>query len=238
MPRAHRGAVSSQAGPGPFHLVLADAALELVPKSLREHPSVLSTAQRTGIPPERTLLDSSFHHRAMRRLPDAERRGRPDIVHVCALLAMGSRLAAAGRLRLWIHTYGGEVISLAPGTRLPRVYDRFKGLMGQLLAEGAVPRDEPLLVVEGIDLAELVASTGARRVVALSSRGAAASWQDLFPHPGQEAVVMIGAYPRGPLREATARVAGEVASVAQQPLEAWTVEAEWLAHLARVLNLP
>jgi len=223
----------------PVALVLVDSALELVPRSLREHPSVLATAQRTGHAPERTLLDSSFHHRAMRRLPDADRRGRPDIVHFCALLALGSRAAAAGRLRLIIHTYGGEVISVAPGTRLPRVYDRFKGLMEQLLVEGAVPKDEPLLVVEGNSLERALADLGATRVVGLTSRGPRTTWDQLLQpgsHDGRLAL-LLGAYPRGDLREPTAAVAGEVASIADGPMEAWAAEAELLAHLADALGL-
>lgn len=220
-------------------LVLADSALEIVPRSLREHPSVVSNAKRSGQLPERTLLDSSYHHRAMRRLLEVERRGRPDIVHMCALLALGSRAAAARRLRLYIHTYGGEVISVAPGTRLPRVYDRFKGLMAQLLAQGKVPEDDPLLVVEDVDLPELLRALAPERVLALSSRAPRAKWAQLLPPdgPARTMAVLLGAFPRGGFREPTARLATETASVADGPLEAWAVEAELLVHLATSMRL-
>ncbi len=220
-------------------LVLADSALEIVPRSLREHPSILSTSARTGSPPERTLLDSSFHHRAMRRLPDAERRGRPDILHLCALLALGSRASRAGRLRLLIHTYGGEVISVLPATRLPRVYDRFKGLMAQLLVEGAVPKDDPLLVVEGVELSEALGDIAPERVVALTSMGTRTTWAELLP-PGSSppsTAFLLGGFPKGAFREATDRLATQRASVADAPLEAWTVESELLAHLASAYGI-
>lgn len=185
------------------------------------------------------LLDSSFHHRAMRRLPDVERRGRPDIAHLCALLALGSRAAAAGRLRVFIHMYGGEVVSIAPGTRLPRVYDRFKGLMGQLLVEGAVPKDEPLMIVEDVDLKGLIETTGARRVVAITSRGKRTRWPDLLPEPEADGglAFLLGGFPRGPFPESTLRLATEQASVFDTPLEAWAIEAELLARVAVVAGL-
>lgn len=210
-----------------------------MPRSLREHPSVRASAQRSGIPAERLLLDSSFHHRAMRRLPDAERRGRPDIAHLCALVALGSRVAAAGRLRLFLHLYGGEVVSIAPGTRLPRVYDRFKGLLGQLLTEGAVPKDEPLLVVEDVDLPGLVGAIGADRVVALTSQGPLTPWADLLPDggPGGTSVFLIGGFPRGSFREGTARLATASASVSDAAFESWTIEGELLARMAAVSGL-
>src|SRR3972149_700309 len=115
----------------PVTMVLAEAAVELVPRSLRSHPSVVSNAQRQGRDPARGLLDSSFPPRAMRGLADAERRGRPDIAHFCALLAQGSRLNAAGRLRLLIHTCNDVVISVKPETRLPPLYDRFHAPVAQ-----------------------------------------------------------------------------------------------------------
>ena len=56
MPKAH----------APITLVLAEASVELVPRQLRGHSSVIVNAKRQGRDPARVLLDSSFHHRAMR----------------------------------------------------------------------------------------------------------------------------------------------------------------------------
>lgn len=223
----------------PVTMVLAEAAVELVPRSLRSHPSVVSNAQRQGRDPARVLLDSSFHHRAMRGLAAAERRGRPDIVHFCALLAQGSRLNAAGRLRLLIHTCNDVVISVKPETRLPRVYDRFKGLVEQVLVEGAVPKDERFLLVEEGGIKEAVARGAFKRVVLLTPSGKRTTLAKLFPAKSKldATAVLIGAFAHGDFTEATRKAATEAASVADEPLEAWSVEGEVLHRLADVEGL-
>lgn len=223
----------------PVALVLAESSIELVPRNLRDHPSVVSYGRRFGRDPNRMLLDSSFHHRAMRPLSESERRGRPDIAHYCALLAQGSRLAAAGRLRLFIQTFHGDLIRIAPETRLPRVYDRFKGLVEQVLAEGEVPKDERLLVVEEGGLKELLGSWEPPRTILFSSPGERTTLKKLFP-PKRKIdgiAVLIGAFPHGEFHEATRALATEVVSIADQPMEAWSVEAEVLHRLAEVDKL-
>ncbi len=227
------------ANPEPVTLVLAEAALELVPRNLRSHASVVSNAHKQGKDPARVLLDSSFHHRAMRGLAEAERRGRPDIVHFCALLAQGSRLNAAGRLRLLIHTCNDLVISVKPETRLPRVYDRFKGLVEQVLVEGAVPKDERFLFVEEGGLSEAVERGAFKRVLLLTPSGKRTTLAKLFPAKAKPdgTAIMIGAFAHGDFKEATRKVATQTASVADEPLEAWSVEGEVLHRLADVLGL-
>lgn len=223
----------------PVSLVLAEAAVELVPRSLRGHPSVVTNAQRQGRDPGRVLLDSSFHHRAMRGLPDAERRGRPDITHFCALLAQGSRLNAARRLRLFIHTRDDIVIAVKPETRLPRVYDRFKGLLEQVLVEGAVPGDERFLEVQEGGLKDLLASLEPARVVLFTPAGTRIKLAKLFPPKvGVDGTaLLLGAFPHGEFSAAVAAMATESVSVADETMEAWSVEAEVLHRLADVEKL-
>jgi rRNA small subunit pseudouridine methyltransferase Nep1 len=220
----------------PVTLILAEASVELVPRQLRGHSSVVVNAKRQGRDPARVLLDSSFHHRAMRGLPEAERRGRPDIAHFCLLLAQGSRLNAAGRLRLYLHTRDDIVIAVKPETRLPRVYDRFKGLIEQVLVEGAVPRDEQFLRVEEGGLASLVGRLAPPRVLLLTPSGKRTTLQKLFPpkKPADGTAVLVGAFPHGDFTDATRKLAGETASVADEPMEAWAVVGEVLHRLADV----
>jgi rRNA small subunit pseudouridine methyltransferase Nep1 len=223
----------------PAYLILAEASLELVPPGLRGHPSVVSNAKRQGRDPERSLLDSSFHHRAMRPLEEAERRGRPDIVHFCALLALGSRISQAGRLRLFIHTRDDVVIAIEPATRLPRVYDRFKGLMEQVLIEGVVPKDERLLVVEDGGLKELFERLAPSRTVLLSSSGKRTALSRLFPQKKKldGTAVAVGAFPFGEFHKATVALCGEPVSIADGTLEAWSVVGEVLSRMAHVEGL-
>jgi len=223
----------------PAYLILAEAPVELVPPGLRGHPSVVSNAKRMGRDPARTLLDSSFHHRAMRPLEEAQRRGRPDIVHFCALLALGSRLSNAGRLRLFIHTRDDAVITIAPGTRLPRVYDRFKGLIEQVLIEGVVPKDERLLVVEDGGLKALLDNLAPERTIVFSPSGTRKSLAKVFPAKKRldGTAVIVGAFPHGEFHKPTLALASETVSIADSAMEAWSVVAEILARMATVDGL-
>jgi rRNA small subunit pseudouridine methyltransferase Nep1 len=107
-------------------ILFVETALELVPGSIVGHPSVVKNARRQGKRPEETLLDRSLHHRAMLRLPMAEKKGRPDIIHFCLLEALGSPLNRKGGLAVWAHTQAGvaievaqvEVRRVAPGTEV------------------------------------------------------------------------------------------------------------------------
>ncbi len=100
-------------------LILAEAALEVV---------------------NGEVLDVSRHRSVIRRLPNPHKRGgRPDIVHLFLLTAMGSPLSAAGLLRVLIHTVNDEIIIVDPRERPPQNYNNFIGLMRQLFRLGSVP---------------------------------------------------------------------------------------------------
>lgn len=58
---------------------------------------------------------------------------RPDITHQCLLMLLDSPLNRAGKLQVYIHTERNVLIEVNPSTRIPRTFDRFCGLMVQLL---------------------------------------------------------------------------------------------------------
>jgi len=58
---------------------------------------------------------------------------RPDITHQCLLMLLDSPLNRAGLLQVYIHTAKNVLIEVHPQTRIPRTFDRFCGLMVQLL---------------------------------------------------------------------------------------------------------
>jgi rRNA small subunit pseudouridine methyltransferase Nep1 len=208
-----------------------------VPQEIVGHPSVRRNAKRRGRRPEETLLDRSLHHYAMDRLPEGERRGRPDIIHFCLLEAMGSPLNRSGRLRVWVSTFDGRVVDVDPSTRLPRDCGRFTSLMEQLLLEGRVPpgEEEPLLTVRDMSLKELVREVSPSRVVALTSHGEPGSFESVGRALAQEAapMVFIGAYPSGALSPETAALAEAKVSVYPEALEAWTVTSRLLYEAER-----
>lgn len=217
-------------------LLLADSELELVPEELKLHPAVQASARRRGRRAGRSLLDSSLHHAAMRGLPEADRRGRPDLVHLFLLTALDSVLNLEGGLRCLVHTRNDELVTVAPETRIMRNYERFLGLAEQLLREGhAGPRGQaPLLALErGVSLAEALKRAGAERSIALDPGGRRADLAAELPPLASRlshVAFILGGFPKGAYRSPVASLADEVWSLHGQPLSVWVAAAEVLVH--------
>ena len=97
-----------------LNFVLAESALELVPKEIRRLPAVTSDSRRREKDPSEILLDRSFHHSAMERLKDSEKRGRPDLVHGTLLSVTGTPLYLGGKVKVFVHTFADLVVEIAP----------------------------------------------------------------------------------------------------------------------------
>lgn len=209
-----------------LNLIFTETALELVPSEILLHPSVKRNAKRRKKPAEETLLDRSLHHFAMDRLSNAEKRGRPDILHFCLLLAMGSPLNRLGELRVSANTVNGFSVEVDPETRPPRDCIRFNSLMEQLLINGAVPLEgKPLMKLKRKRLTEHIRDTKPSRVIALSSHGEPSSFEKVAEILTDEEspVLFIGAYPSGAMSSDVIDLADDVFSVYPEMLEAWTV---------------
>jgi len=224
-----------------LNLVFVEAALELVPSEILRHPSVRRNAKRRGKRPEETLLDRSLHHYAMTGLPGQEKRGRPDILHVCLLEAMGSPLNRTGNLRVWVSTQQGYVVEIDPSTRPPRDYNRFNNLMEQLFLDGSSPpgAEKPLLRLRRLSLMGLIDELEPSKVVALTSYGSPSSFTAAAEGicGSRCPAVFVGAYPSGPMEAETLALADETLSVYPDPLEAWTVVSRLLYECERRLGL-
>lgn len=223
-------------------LVLAEAALETVPREIWGHPAVYKHARRRGKPPASILLDRSIHHQAMKRLPGAEKRGRPDIVHITLLEALGSPLNKEGLLEVYLHTLNDYVIFIDSSTRLPRNYNRFVGLIEQLFDEGQVPPEgKPLLWIRPMTLQRLLQEIGATYVILLAEDGERRRLRDVAEEALQHApatAVVVGAFPHSDFSEETRRLATRVYSIYRgEPLETWTVVSHLLAVTADMLNI-
>jgi len=212
-----------------LHLVIADAELETVPREIAGHPSVVAHTRRRKKRPEETILDASYHHPALKRLPDGERRGRPDIVHISLLNALESIANREGLLRVYVHTRNDEVIYVNPETRLPRNCNRFIGLMESLFKNRVVPRGTELLRLEKKSLSSLVTELGTKNVFIMHERG------ELFP-PARfgrmladlgEAVVVVGGFPHGDFRS---QLNGRKVSIYSGQLMAWAVVNEIIVN--------
>lgn len=223
-------------------LILAEAALETVPREIWGHPAVYKHARRRGKPPSSILLDRSIHHHAMKRLPNAEKRGRPDIVHVALLEALSSPLNKEGLLEVYIHTLNDYVIFVDPSTRIPRNYNRFTGLMEQLFQEGQVPpQGRPLLWIKPMTLKRLLEEINASYVILLAEDGETKRVREIAAEAlenAPNAAIIVGAFPHGDFTPETKELATRVYSIYQgNPLETWTVVSHFLALAADMLNL-
>jgi len=219
-------------------LVLADAEIEPVPDELREHRTVTKPAERKGTDPERMLLDASIHHWAMDEhdLPERDRRGRPDLVHMFLLNALDSPLNLEGGLRVHVHTRNDEHVTVDPATRLVRAYPRFKGLMGQLFAEGEVgPADrDPLMELsKPAPLAAVLDRIDADRVIALDQEGQPTDLPDkLAWHAGEHdhVCIVIGGFPKGSYASSVDKLADETWKIHPDMLTVWAAVSEVLVH--------
>jgi len=212
---------------GLLSLVLAESAIELVPREIAGHPAVRAWSRRKEKPASDLILDQNYHHAAIHRLARmAERRGRPDIAHYCLLLALGSPLNMEGHLRCYVHTVGEKVITVNAEARLPRQSDRFVSLLEQLFSTGAVPPvGEPLLSLSDGSLAEIIRKLNGDYVVALSTLGKPRGMEDVaglmvdHKHP----VLLIGGFSTGHFSKETIALANDVFQIYSKGLDAWTV---------------
>lgn len=222
-------------------LVLADSALERVPEEILSHPSVKADAKRRRKPARQLLLDRSLHHAAMRRLKEVDRRGRPDIVHFCLLEALGSILCTEGMLEIYVHTVENQAITLNPRVRLPRVYDRFKGLMEKLYVDGSVKSGgETLLELRQMDISQLISSIQPSIVLGTSERGSLMSPRTLgeMLSGHEKPLLLVGAFPHGEFKAPTARHVQMLVGIHRRPLEAWTVVSRVLAGTEEAVYYP
>jgi rRNA small subunit pseudouridine methyltransferase Nep1 len=181
-----------------LHFIIAEAALELIPESLRGDPSVRSDARGRGVRPESILLDRSIHHNAMLKLKDGYRRGRPDLVHLTLLSVTSTPLHQAGMAKVYIHTFDDVVLEFGEGVRPPKSYARFRNLMEKVLVER--PEHGLLTVRRGsTSLPQLLRSTGTDHSLGLSVQGAPCRLEELARDMGEkeDPSVIVGGFPRG-----------------------------------------
>jgi rRNA small subunit pseudouridine methyltransferase Nep1 len=205
-----------------LHLILADSELEQVPKEIAKHPAVQSLARKRGRRPTELILNSSFHHPAMKKLQDAGRRGRPDIVHFSLLTALDSPLNQEGGLMFHVHTRDNHIISVDPSAELPRMYNRFEGLMEQLFLTMQVPPEKPLLRLEKSSIEELVKKIKPKRVIVFSEKAPRKKVDELFSGLSfkDDVCAIIGGFPHGDYLSNVRELAQDVVSISPKTLTA------------------
>ncbi len=221
-------------------LGLIETALELVPTELYTHPAVVNTAKHRGKTPHEILLDESLHLKAIQTLPDAEKRGRPDIAHRSLLIALDSVLARAGHLDTFVHTYTGEIIEIHRGTRLPRRTPRFVGLMEQLLLNKRVPPSgDPLLRVIPETLETHLRKIKPSQIILLSEQGTPMAPTQLAKSLLNEAnpVVLVGGFAHGSPKSDLANLVDQRVSFDPETLSVSTIVGMLIHGVEQLMDL-
>ncbi|EYC07003.1 hypothetical protein Y032_0072g642 [Ancylostoma ceylanicum] len=79
------------------------------------------------------ILCSDKHANFLRKNKKDPAEYRPDILHQCLLNLLDSPLNRAGQLQVFFRTNKNVLVQVSPQCRIPRTFDRFCGLMVQLL---------------------------------------------------------------------------------------------------------
>ena len=217
-----------------YFLILADAELELVPKRIVRERCVLNSARARNKIPDKMLLDASHHHPAFGKLPDGDRRGRPDIVHMFLLLSLDSDATAEGRLRVFVHTRNNDVVAVNPETRLPPNYIRFVGLIEQLFEQQVVPsRENALLELRHeVPLDVLVNALKPDSVIVLDPAGEKAQLhEEIAAAEGERVVVIMGGFSKGTFTSDLRKIKARRVSLGDRMLKVWTVASKTLRAL-------
>lgn len=220
-------------------IVIAEAALETVPRDILDHPSVTRAAERKGKKPEQTLLDISYHYAAMKNMRDWDRRGRPDITYLTLLNLLERPINKEKKLKVYVHTVRDMIIEIDPGINLPRNYNRFVGLVEQLFEINRIPPSGlPLMLLKKGKLSDLIKNVEHSKVIFLTENGRSPKG-DYFTETlkGGNPLFVIGGFQRGEFYDSDLELAEEKISLYKTPLDAW-VAASMLSHeLERALGL-
>ncbi len=208
----------------PLIIILAECGLELIPKQIRNHPAVKKNISSRIYSSQ--LLDNALHFSAMKKLKNYEKRGRPDITHVCLLNALGSPLNKNGNLILYIHTIKNKIFKINPELRIARNYNRFKGLIAKLLIDGSIEIKGSYLIepIRGT-LKELISKFENSEVYLSSSKGKSIdNYRDLFQDAlAKNYIVIIGGFQKSSFSEEITNLSGNQISISRYPLDAWIV---------------
>jgi rRNA small subunit pseudouridine methyltransferase Nep1 len=236
-------------------LVIAEAALETVPKKIMDHPSVKNYSNRIGKRPTETLLDRSYHHAAMvhPNLKLSSRRGRPDLIHISLLEALSTPLFFEGLLKVYVHTINDKVIFIGENLRLPKSYFRFEGLMMTLFKNKIIKgvcsernyEDIMLLQLrEGITFEALIKEiVKPDKLVGLSSIGIRSTAENVVATTlaGYEndnsfnVAFVIGGFPRGHFSDKVSELFDKLYSIGVFKLESHIVIARILYECEKAL---
>jgi len=205
-------------------LILAESALELVPKELQNHNSVLAHSKRVNKKPSEIILDVSWHFAAMKGIKNEIKRGRPDLIHFCLLEACSIPLYFENKLRIYVHTIDDRVIFLGENVRLPKSYHRFVGLIEKLYSTGIIEESgKKLLEIKKMDFCKLIDKIAPKEIIGLSEKGSTSSYEKLAKTISKGSCIVVGGFPKGQFSDQIVKKINNLVSVDKNPLEAHVI---------------
>ncbi|MGI0008913.1 MAG: ribosome biogenesis protein [Nitrosopumilaceae archaeon] len=205
-------------------LILAESALELVPKELQNHNSVLAYSKKMNKKPSKVILDVSWHFAAMKEIKNEIKRGRPDLVHFCLLECCTIPLYFEKKLHVYVHTIDDKVIFVGDNVRLPKSYHRFVGLIEKLYSEKKIEQDgKKLLEIKNMTFDDLVDKIGAKKLIGFSTKGQTSSYDKIAEYVERDSCIVVGGFSKGHFSDKILKKIDNLVSVDKNPLEAHVV---------------
>ncbi|MFX1316538.1 MAG: 16S rRNA methyltransferase [Promethearchaeota archaeon] len=208
----------------PLIIILVECGIELIPKQIRNHSAI-----KRNLSPKiysSQLLDNALHHSAMKILKNSEKRGRPDITHLCLLNALGSSLNKSRKLKIFFHTINNKIFEINPEVRIARNFNRFKGLMAKLLINGIIETEFSKLISSfNGGLKELINTFENPEIFLFSTKGKLiTNYQDLFSEDlVRNYIAIVGGFQKSSFSKEILSLSNNVISISQYPLDAWVV---------------
>jgi rRNA small subunit pseudouridine methyltransferase Nep1 len=217
-------------------LILTESSLELVPKELRSHPSVVSHAQKLGKKPSKILLDNSWHFAAMKGMSNEIKRGRPDLVHFCILEATTIPLYKKNKIKIYIHTIDDKVIYFGENVHVPKSYHRFEGLIEKLFLEKTIEANgNVLLEIKEKSFSELIDEIKPSKVIGLSSKGEKHSFENIISEIPENCCLVIGGFQKGQFSDIVQSRVDQLISIDDFSFEAHIVVARMLYEYEKTI---
>lgn len=186
-------------------LILLDSSLERIPNSISTQDSIIRDAKKRGKAPHKIILDDSIHHPAISSLEDNKKKGRPDIAHFCLLSALDSPISK--EMDIYVYTLEDKIIWVNSETRLPRNFNRFKGLMESLLEKQEIKGGEKTLMkVLNTKLDNLLSSVQGSKILMREEGKNPEEHLRKKVKEGANITLCIGGFPHGDYRESTLNV--------------------------------
>jgi rRNA small subunit pseudouridine methyltransferase Nep1 len=217
-------------------LILTESSLEIVPKELTSHPSVISHAQKLGKKPSEILLDNSWHFAAMKEMKNEIKRGRPDLVHFCILEATTIPLYKKNKIKIYIHTIDDKVIYFGDNIHIPKSYHRFEGLIEKLFLEKTIESNgNVLLEIKEKSFSELIDEIKPSKIIGLSSKGEKRSFENTISEIQENCCLVVGGFQKGHFSDIVQSRINQLISVDDSSFEAHVVVARMLYEYEKTI---